>query len=294
MFAALALFACSPRAPSRTANAPAPALATPLALEYLGTAGWQISDGAHVLLVDPYFSRLAVDDETKPLIPNEAAIAHYSPKRADAILVTHSHYDHLLDVPDIAQRTGARIIGTASTAHVARAANIPDSRVTTVAGGEELALGPFSVRVLRSLHAVIKTENAPIPAGISLPLAANGYAEGDTLSYFVRVAGHALLFLGSANFIESELEGLRPDIAIIAIKLRGRVPHYTCRLMHALGEPPLVFANHFDAHWQPFGPNQMDVSVEGRASIEKFPDEVHACAPETKVVIPELLRVLTL
>jgi L-ascorbate metabolism protein UlaG (beta-lactamase superfamily) len=36
-------------------------------------------------------------------------------KRADFILVTHTHYDHVLDVPYIATKTGATVIGTEST-----------------------------------------------------------------------------------------------------------------------------------------------------------------------------------
>ena len=227
-------------------------------------------------------------------MPNQAAITRYAPAHADAILVTHSHYDHLLDVPDIAKRTGARIIGTASTARVAHAAGISDALVTTVSGGEALTIGPFTVHALRSLHSLIREENAEIPPAVHVPLSADGYAEGNTLAYAVNVAGHTILVLGTANYIESELVGLRPDIAIVGIKLRGRVPDFTCRLMHVLGNPPLVLANHFDAHWHPLGRDQMDVTPEGRASIEKFPREVHACSPATKVVVPEPLRELEL
>lgn len=295
LLAALTSIACSARQPRSVAAVPSHAAHTPpLSLEYLGTAGWQITTGTRTLLIDPYFSRLDVDDRAAPLAPDAEAIAKYSPAHAEAILVTHSHYDHLLDVPDIAKRTGARIVGTESTAHVAHAAGIPDALITTVAGGEELSFGPLKVRARRSLHSVIREENALIPANVHVPLSADGYAEGNTLAYSINVAGHSILVLGTANFIESELTGLHPDIAIVGIKLRGRVPDFTCRLMRALGDPPLVLANHFDAHEHPFGPVQMDVTPEGRASIAKFPDEVHACSPKTKVVIPELLRVLDL
>lgn len=33
-----------------------------------------------------------------------------------------------------------------------------------------------------------------------------------------------MLFIGTANFIESELEGLRPDVAVVAIGLREKIP----------------------------------------------------------------------
>ena len=69
------------------------------------------------MLVDPYMTRAPVEDEAAPLVPDEAAIRAFTPARVDAILVGHSHYDHLLDVPSIARRTGARVVGTIINAY---------------------------------------------------------------------------------------------------------------------------------------------------------------------------------
>lgn len=102
-------------------------------------------------------------------------------------------------------------------------------------------------------------------------------------------AAHRILVIGSANFVANELDGLRPDIAVVAVGLREKIPDYTCRIMQATGHPRLVFANHFDAFWQPLGPHEMDISAGARADLERFADEVHACSPETTVVIPKHL-----
>ena len=56
--------------------------------------------------------------------------------------------------------------------------------------------------------------------------------------------------------------------------------------MRALGRPRLVLTNHFDAHWEPLGPTQMSIDDGDRAGLAAFADEIHACAPETKVVVP--------
>ena len=79
---------------------------------YLGTNGYQFEAAGHVLLVDPYFSRVPLCEvafnqhiESDPRRV-EAGLAHLRP-RADAILATHAHFDHLLDVPAIMRRTGA-------------------------------------------------------------------------------------------------------------------------------------------------------------------------------------------
>lgn len=114
-------------------------------LLYLGTAGWQINSGNSVILIDPYLSRIraaaaapgmpgAAKEATDTrllvgindaLVPNTAVIDGNITK-ADYIFVTHSHFDHLMDVPYIAKKTGATVIGTESTTYVLRAHGIGD------------------------------------------------------------------------------------------------------------------------------------------------------------------------
>src|SRR5437899_1221357 len=45
--------------------------------------------------------------------------------RADFILISHSHFNHCLDMPHIARKTGATVIGTESTTLLARAGRVP-------------------------------------------------------------------------------------------------------------------------------------------------------------------------
>ena len=166
---------------SAASAAPAPAPAAPLSsqpqaakleLTYLGVAGWQLTDGAHVLLVDPYFTRADVTDDKAPLSPDVAAIERYAPACADAVLVGHSHYDHVLDVPAISVRTGAVVVGTESTLNVARAAGVPEARLLAARAGETLAIGPFSIRAVRGLHSLTGQAYAEIPRGVTLPMSA--------------------------------------------------------------------------------------------------------------------------
>jgi L-ascorbate metabolism protein UlaG (beta-lactamase superfamily) len=252
-----------------------------LTLTYLGVAGYQIESGSTRILADPYFSRPPPGEGT--VAPDRAAIAAHAPERADLIVVGHSHVDHLLDVPMVALATGADVMGSLSTARVARASGVPSERIITVKGGEDFAFGGYSVRAIPSLHSALDhkhTFGAEIPADVTLPLTASGYAEGGTLAYLIRLGGHEVLFLSTANFIERELTGLRPDIAIVAVGLRQEVHDYTCRLMRALGDPPLVYANHFD-DWR--GP---PVDRELDADVRAFVEEVRGCSPATQVVIP--------
>jgi L-ascorbate metabolism protein UlaG (beta-lactamase superfamily) len=275
---ALTLAACSGGHDSRPSTAPEPSRA-PIALTYLGVAGWQLDAGPITILVDPYFSRPDLD---APVVPDPAAIAAHAPERADAIVVGHSHVDHVLDAPAVAAATGAQLIGSESTARLARASGLPDSKIVAVHGHERVAGDGWSVQVVPSLHSKIGDQylGGEIAAEPKLPMRFADYAEGGTFAYLVEVAGRRVLFLGTANFIEAEVTGLRPDIAVIATGLREKVDDYTCRLMRALGQPPLVYTNHFD-DWQ-----APPVDEPADDDLQAFVAEVKRCAPATRVVIP--------
>jgi L-ascorbate metabolism protein UlaG (beta-lactamase superfamily) len=105
--------------------------------------------------VDPYLSRLkrltpndaVLSDDPRPLfgldsigVSDEAVIdAHI--KKADFILITHTHSDHALDLPYIARKTGAMVIGTESTINLARASGVPGKQLLSVKGGADLEFG---------------------------------------------------------------------------------------------------------------------------------------------------------
>jgi glyoxylase-like metal-dependent hydrolase (beta-lactamase superfamily II) len=82
---------------------------------YLGVNGYQFEANGHALLVDPYFTRAGLTSIAfeQQLEPNEARISfglRHVRSRVDAVLVTHAHFDHLLDVPEIMKRTNAPLV----------------------------------------------------------------------------------------------------------------------------------------------------------------------------------------
>lgn len=279
----------------------------PVKITYLGNAGWQISDGKVVILVDPYLSEFRKNAPTEQLTgddpiaqPDRESIdAHVT--RADYILISHGHDDHMLDAPYISQMTGAVIICTESAANIARAWGVGNrfspehvdlGRIRTqplivVRGGEDFQFRGFSLEVIPSLHTALfeKRYNdgfwaGDTPAGLKAPLHESDYREGGTLIYLLRIAGHRIFIMGSMNYIERDVTGLRPDIAIIgAGSDRKEVYHYTARLMHALGDPPVVFPT----HWDDYG---IKPRSEALKQVATFVAEVRAASPGTRVIVP--------
>jgi len=280
-------------------------------LSYLGTAGWELTDGKTVVLIDPYLTRFKMNTPNDSVLPSDsrplvtssdilhsdttAIDAHIH--RADFIVVTHSHGDHLFDVPYIARKTGALVIGTETTANFARANDVPNSQILTVKGGEDLALGDISIRVVPSLHGILRhapnlpqSQGAAPPPRTFSPDAKPPFrgdqlpGEGGTLAYLIRVGGRQILAFGSMNYIEREVEGLRPDAALIgAMPERREIDRYTERLMRALGNPPLVLPTHWDRFNVPY-----DVSQQPAIDrLQSFIAEVKSASPTTRVIVPK-------
>ena len=200
-----------------------------LKFKYLGAAGWEISDGNIVVLIDPYISRLKYTDRGHPddtrrafrrddKAVSDEALIDQTISKADFILVHHSHFDHLGDVPYIANKTGAKVIGTETTMMILRAYGIPEEQLYAVGGGEDYQFKNFSVRIVPSIHSALNEKHYfdsrryDRNTKLKAPLRINQFIEGGSLMFLARFDSHNVLTMGSMNFIEREMEGLNPDI----------------------------------------------------------------------------------
>jgi len=275
-------------------------------LTHLGAAGWEITDGQRVILMDPYLSRLRyrarfglldtpeLHGDTRRVfgpgddLVSDTAAVDARITRADFILLSHSHFNHTLDMPYIARKTGATVIGTESTTILARAGGVPEPQLLTVRGGEDYAFGALSIQVIPSLHSALNGKHyydgRIVPRDFRGPRRMDNDVEGGTLAYLLRLAGYRILWFGSMNYLEREVQGLRPDVALIAAaRQRLEIHEYTSRLMRALDRPPLVFATHWDEQSLPYGAPQ-DARLR---EADVFVKEVKAVSPRTRVVVPK-------
>jgi L-ascorbate metabolism protein UlaG (beta-lactamase superfamily) len=295
-------------------NQPIPGKSNQVVLKYLGTAGWEITDGTTTILIDPYLSRIngpappgggsghPLAGDTRPAYgwrdvaqPDVAAIDSHI-QRADFVLVTHTHYDHILDVPHIALKTRAAVIGTESTENVMRAYAIPEQQLITVRGGEDYQFSSFSLKVIPSIHSPLDHKHyfssATAPAGMKAPLTLEQiHPEGGTLAYLIRFHGHQILAFGGMNFIEREMVGLEPDVALIgAGASRKEIYDYSGRLMRDLHYPAIVLPTHWDNFLAPYGASQQP-ALE---ALQSFVQEIVAASPKTKVIVPKYFEAIPL
>ncbi len=265
----------------------------PLELTYFGAAGWRISDGNVVVLVDPWPSRLKYGggghpDDDRPdfarsdLAWSDTTLIDTLIPEADFILVQHGHFDHLGDVPYIARKTGASVIGTETVIMILRAYGVPEEQLYAVHGGEDYQFDGFSVRVVPGLHSALNdkhyhdTRRYDTRTPLEAPLRIDQFIEGGALSFLARFDRHTVLTMGSMNFIEREFQGLEPGS-------RLGLYDYDRRLLTATGFPPVVLPTHWDNFRLPYGFSQQD-NVE--RNLLPFIETAQRVSPQSTVITP--------
>lgn len=143
-------------------------------------------------------------------------------QRLAAIVPAHSHFDHAMDIGHVANRTSAVVLGSESTANIARGANVPVDQYQILAEGESRQFGDFTIRLLASRHAPIRSgKQAWFPGTIREPLRqpASVYAwkEGVVWSIFIGHPRGTSLIQGSGGYIEDKLQGESADVVMLGI-----------------------------------------------------------------------------
>lgn len=228
--------------------------ASGIEIQWLGTAGFAISHEDHVLLIDPYLTRASLSQCLLHSLLPDAALARSLTPKADAILLSHTHFDHALDTPEIARQTGAKVFGSRSAIHLCRSEGVPEAQLICVeasAGSEptEAEVGPFRLRFWPSAHSAFLLGRVPFPGDIAdctdVPLRASGYRCGAVFGAEIEVAGRRLFHVGSAELVEQGWRVRNIDLALACVAGWTTTERYPERLATALS-PAAVLLHHWD------------------------------------------------
>jgi L-ascorbate metabolism protein UlaG (beta-lactamase superfamily) len=235
---------------------------------WFGVSTLLFDDGETQVLIDGFFSRPSMADLVfdVPVSSHAARINYvmdeYQMRRLAAIIPSHSHYDHAMDIGALANRSSASILGSPSSAQIARGAGVSEDQIVVATEGESYEFGNFSVTLLRSRHAPIAWGGSTPFAGtieqpLRQPAPASAWRAGESYSVVVEHPLGRTLVQSSAGFIEGALGGIRADVVMLGIfGLDGLGSEYTERYWRELVTSTgasRVFPIHFDDSTLPLG-----------------------------------------
>ncbi|CAM8647636.1 COG2220 Predicted Zn-dependent hydrolases of the beta-lactamase fold [Comamonadaceae bacterium] len=211
---------------------PAP-IASPVKVSFLGVATVLLDDGETALLTDGFFSR--PDKMTvflRKVAPDTQAIADglqraritlagATGSKLAAVIPLHSHYDHAMDAPEVAKRTGALLLGSSSTLMVGEGWGLQDKQMQQAEMRKPYRFGRFTVTLYPALHTPTGFTGGVIDSPLVPPVRATDYKEGQSYAMRVEHDGRTLLITGTAGFVPGALQGVKADVVLLGIGAMG-------------------------------------------------------------------------
>jgi L-ascorbate metabolism protein UlaG (beta-lactamase superfamily) len=288
--------ACNSMQAAVTGGPTPPASSDVVVIRWLGNANFEFAYKGKVYLFDAYFDR--------PPRSHNLGFTAKDVTKAEAVFVSHAHFDHISDVGPVARQTGAPIVGSPITGEVAKKLGVPDKQIVVAKGSETMKFGDATVEIALAQHSTIQAgltdiynklyENDSPPYSDDekkelLRVRALGsfdpkiITEG-TLAYGLTFpSGFKAVLIGSAGPITPGVKALAEklgpvDVAIVAYQVHAVAETqigYTWPFIE-LFKPKLFLPAHHDAA----PPTWVDLG------LEPLFDKIRAELPDTTFLAP--------
>ncbi len=202
----------------------------PVTVRFTGTSTMLFGDGDTQWMVDGWFSRpgamsLAFGKIEPDLAAITKGLAANEVTTLAAVIPVHSHYDHAMDSPEVAKRTGAVLMGSESTANIGRGWGLAEEQIQVFENRVPVAIGDFTVTPIESKHFQFPDPevreralgNPTIDEPLVPPVGAFDYRVGKAYVLHVSHPKGNFIIVGSAGYEEGGLEGFEADVIFLGI-----------------------------------------------------------------------------
>ena len=199
-------------------------------VRYTGTSTLLFSDGETDWMVDGWFSRFGpLTLALGQIAPDHDAITlgleRNQVDRLALVIPVHSHFDHAMDSPEVAKRTGAILLGSESTANIGRGWGLEESQIRIAVDRQPVQVGRFTITLIPTRHfefpSAAMAEQALADPDITEPLvppvSAFEYRVGQPYAIHVSHPRGRWLIQGSAGYIEGGLADYDADVVFLGI-----------------------------------------------------------------------------
>jgi L-ascorbate metabolism protein UlaG (beta-lactamase superfamily) len=214
-----------------------------LSFRWLGVAGIEINLNGTVLVIDPLFSRPPLHNLLSGRVtPNPYQVKSKAIKY-EAILVTHAHYDHLMDVPVIAKQCGAQVYGSQNACQLSTLWGLPPEQVHELHPGTTIQISSIKVTVIPGSHMSLPgLYNGKIKPGLKPPLHLRDYRMDRCFSYLIDTGSTRILAWSGTNTTQM----VEADLIFAGWDSESYITE-----MLELYKPPVFVPIHWDHFFQP-------------------------------------------
>ncbi|WIV61467.1 MBL fold metallo-hydrolase [Amycolatopsis nalaikhensis] len=226
---------------------------------FAGVSNVLVSDGTSAVLVDGFFSRPSPLKLATRVAPDRGriddAVRRLGVRELDAVLVSHSHVDHALDAPVVANLTGATLSGSPSTRKIQEGYGLAAEPFEEPVPGKPVEFGSFTVTPVDARHSHGDRVPGEITKPVRPPASAKAFKTGQCYSFHIAHPAGNVVVHASANFVPGALEGYSADVVYLGAGAAGKQTEewrerYWRETVGALG-PRKVRPIHWDAFWRP-------------------------------------------
>ena len=193
---------------------------------FFGTTTLLFDDGKDQVLFDCHFTRpslakyISGSEQTNTALADEM-LAKHRIDRLKANFISHTHHDHVMDMPYVARKTGALVYGSSSAVNVGLGGGVPQEQLIEFKPFETYTVGDYSVKILPSLHSKPTILNNDLGQTIDAPLDPScklrDYKEGGSFDFYVTTKQKTYLIRPSFNYIEGQLDGYEADVLFLGV-----------------------------------------------------------------------------
>ena len=258
---------------------------------WLGVAGIELNISGQILAIDPLFTRPPLHRLLAGRVEPDTRMAREKMPHCDHILVSHAHWDHLMDVPALAKQTGAAVYGSFNACKLLSICDVPEKQINEVVAGSKLQLGKIKISVFNAEHLKIPGFNSqPVSAHLKSPLRLRDYHMDHCYSFLIEIEQFSVL----------DWCGLLPDSApqatVLCVGFFRNIAFFETLLERV--KPRLMIPLHWDNLFRPLS-KPLQPFVKSPLGIfpslqlmnpGKLNQVVHRIAPAVKVLSPEIFR----
>ena len=246
-------------------------------------------DGRDQILFDAHFTRPSIEKyvagayvETNTALCDKLIDLHHI-DRLRAIFISHTHHDHVMDAPYVANRCRAVIYGSSSAKNVAIGGGVPEERTVVFKDGSEYSIGGYTIRIIKSLHSKPNRFNndlgVPIEKPLVQPASLRDYKEGGSYDFFIQHGEKKILIRPSFNYIEGQLDGIQADVLFLGVAGLAKADEDMEKAFYAETVEKTKARLVIPVHWDNFF-----------ASLEKPVEDMPELIEKTDVVFYKLAR----